>query len=77
MENPLRELSINSDGKTIIINNKGFVKEECDDVTAYYHSRYIFSKLKRRIKNDIENQKIKIGEPIKVDLKVIPLEEVE
>lgn len=77
MENPLRELSINSDGKTITINNKGFVKEECDGVTAYYHSKYIFSKLKRRIENERENQKIKIREPIEIKLDVISLGEVE
>lgn len=77
MENPLRELLINSDGKTITINSDGMVKEECDGVAAYYHSRYIFSKLKRRIENERENKKIKFGEPVIVDLKVVSLEEVE
>ena len=63
-----RKITISSDGK---------VKEECGNVTAYYHSKYIFSKLKRRIENERENNKIKIGEPVIVDLKPITLVEVE
>jgi len=68
MENPCRFITINSNGR---------VKDECDGVIAYYHSKYIFSKLKRRIENERENNKIKIGEQVVVDLKVIPLGEVE
>jgi len=68
MENPCRFITINSNGR---------VKDECGNVTAYYHSKYIFSKLKRRIENERENNKIKIGEPVVVDLKVIPLGIVE
>jgi len=52
------------------ININGMVREE--------GSKYIFSKLKRRIENEEANKKkIKIGEPIKVDLKPISLGEVE
>jgi hypothetical protein len=69
MENPCRFITINSNGR---------VKDECDGVIAYYHSKYIFSKLKRRIENERENnKKIKIEEPVVVDLKVISLGEVE
>jgi hypothetical protein len=69
MENPCRFITISSNGR---------VKEECGNVTAYYHSKYIFSKLKRRIENERENnKKIKIEEPVVVDLKVISLGEVE
>jgi len=68
MENPCRFITISSNGR---------VKEECGNVTAYYHSKYIFSKLKRRIENEEANNKIKIGEQVVVDLKVIPLGEVE
>jgi hypothetical protein len=61
----------------ITIKSDGRVKEECNGVTAYYHSKYIFSKLKRRIENEREDKKIKIGEPVKVELEVISLGEVE
>jgi hypothetical protein len=59
------------------INTDGMVKEESKDFIAYYHSKYIFSKLKRRIENEEENKKIKIKEPVVIDLKVISLGEVE
>lgn len=57
------------------INSDGMVKEEDKDVMVYYHSKYLFSKLKYRVEND--ETKIKIGEPIKVKLEVINLGEVE
>ena len=63
--------------RKITISSNGRVKEEYGNVTAYYHSKYIFSKLKRRIENERENNKIKIGEPVIVDLKPITLVEVE
>jgi len=57
------------------ISSDGMIKEGDDDVMVYYHSKYLFSKLKYRIEND--EKKIKIGEPIKVDLKVVDLGVVE
>jgi hypothetical protein len=60
-----------------IINSDGIIKEESDGVIAYYGGKYLFSKLKRRIENDKANNKIKIGEPIKKELVVIDLGEVE
>jgi hypothetical protein len=69
-----------------IINSDGMIKEGDDNVMVYYHSKYLFSKLKRRIENEYENNKnacrssfgkIKIGEPIKKELVVIDLGEVE
>ena len=68
------------------INSDGMIKEGDDSVMVYYHSKYLFSKLKRRIENDEENNKnacrsafgkIKIGEPIKKELVVVDLGEVE
>jgi hypothetical protein len=67
MENTCRSININ-----------GMIREEGSGVIAYYNSKYIFSKLKRRIENEEANKKIiKIGKPIKVDLKPITLGEVE
>jgi hypothetical protein len=57
------------------ISSDGMIKEGDDDVMVYYHSKYLFSKLKYRIEND--EKKIKIGEPIKIDLKVVDLGVVE
>lgn len=54
-------------------NSDGMVREEANGVVAYYHSKYIFSKLKRRIENEVANNKIQIGEPIQVKLEVIDL----
>jgi hypothetical protein len=51
------------------------IKEGDKDVMVYYHSKYLFSKMKYRIEND--EKKIKIGEPVKVELEVISLDEVE
>jgi hypothetical protein len=59
------------------INIDGMVREEGNSVVAYYHSKYIFSKLKRRVENEKANKNIKIGEPIKVKLEVIDLGVVE
>jgi hypothetical protein len=63
--------------RKLTISSNGRVIEECNGVTAYYYSKYIFSKLKRRIENERENNKIKIGEPIIVDLDIVPLGKVE
>lgn len=60
-----------------IISSDGMVREESNGVVAYYPSKYIFSKLKRRIENEEANKKIKIGEPIKIELEVISLGIVE
>jgi hypothetical protein len=57
------------------ISSDGMIKEGDNDVMVYYHSKYLFSKLKYRIEND--EKKIKIGEPIKIDLKVVDLGVVE
>lgn len=51
------------------------IKEGDDNVMVYYHSKYLFSKLKYRIEND--EKKIKIGETIKVKLEVIDLGKIE
>jgi hypothetical protein len=59
------------------INSDGFIKEECDGVTAYYGGKYLFSKLKRRIQNEEANKKLKIKEPINIELEVIDLAIVE
>jgi len=59
------------------INSDGMIKEESDGVIAYYGGKYLFSKLKRRIENEEANKKIKIGEPIKVELVVVDLGVVE
>jgi len=59
------------------INSDGMVKEESDGVIAYYGGKYLFSKLKRRIENEEANKKIKIGEPIKIELVVVDLGVVE
>jgi hypothetical protein len=57
------------------IGSDGMIKEGDDNVMVYYHSKYLFSKLKYRIEND--EKKIKIGETIKVELKVIDLGKIE
>ena len=57
------------------ISSDGMIKEGDDKVMVYYHSKYLFSKLKYRIEND--EKKIKIGEPIKTELVVIDLGRVE
>jgi hypothetical protein len=59
------------------INSDGMIKEESDGVIAYYGGKYLFSKLKRRIENEEANKKIKIGEPIKIELVVVDLGVVE
>jgi len=51
------------------------IKEGDNDVMVYYHSKYLFSKLKYRIEND--EKKIKIKEPIKIKLEVVDLGVVE
>jgi hypothetical protein len=53
------------------------VKEESNGLNVYYNSKYIFSKLKRRIENEEANKKIKIQEPIKIELEVIDLGKIE
>jgi len=59
------------------ISSDGFIKEEGIGVTAYYHKKYLFSKLKRRIENDLINKNfpsyIRIGEPVQIDLEVVDL----
>jgi hypothetical protein len=57
------------------ISSNGMIKEGDDNVMVYYHSKYLFSKLKYRIEND--EKKIKIGETIKVKLEVIDLGKIE
>jgi hypothetical protein len=57
------------------ISSDGMIKEGDKDVMVYYHSKYLFSKMKYRIEND--EKKIKIGEPIKVKLEVVDLGVVE
>jgi|Laugrespbdmm15sd_2_1035082.scaffolds.fasta_scaffold08125_3 hypothetical protein len=57
------------------ISSDGMIKEGDDNVMVYYHSKYLFSKLKYRIEND--EKKIKIGETIKVKLEVIDLGKIE
>ena len=44
-----------------------------------YDTNFIFTKLKKRVENTKPKQikKIKIGEPVKIDLEVINLEVVE
>ena len=56
------------------ISSDGFIKDEGVGVTAYYHKKYLFSKLKRRIENEKNFPSyIKIGEPVIIDLEVIDL----
>jgi hypothetical protein len=57
------------------ISSDGMIKEGDNDVMVYYHSKYLFSKLKYRIEND--EKKIKIKEPIKIKLEVVDLGVVE
>jgi len=57
------------------ISSDGMIKEGDDNVMVYYHSKYLFSKLKYRIEND--EKKIKIGETIKVKLELIDLGKIE
>jgi hypothetical protein len=59
------------------INSDGMVKEEGDGVIVYYGDKYLFSKLKRRIENEVANKKIKIKEPININLEVVDLGRVE
>lgn len=51
------------------ISRNGVIRDEGDGVIAYYPSKYLFSKLKWRIEN--EPKKIKIGEPIQLDLGIV------
>lgn len=57
------------------ISSDGMIKEGDKDVMVYYHSKYLFSKMKYRIEND--ETKIKIREPIKIKLEVVDLGVVE
>jgi hypothetical protein len=57
------------------VDSNMMVKEESKGITVYYPAKYIFSKLKRRIEN--EEAKIKIEEPIAIELQVISLGVVE
>jgi hypothetical protein len=57
------------------ISSDGMVKVECNGIVAYYHSKYIFGKLKYRIEND--EKRIKIGRPLKIKLEVVDLGVVE
>lgn len=57
------------------ISSDGMIKEVDKDVVVYYHSKYLFSKMKYRIEND--ETKIKIKEPIKIKLEVVDLGVVE